>query len=103
LLLGVACILTGIVFLLSLGIAMPFLAEQFQSWLKTGHWGDVPLVITPHPSGVIGLIADLLLSWGPSLLILTAAGLFGVLVWIFEAARSRLISYRGASNNNDLR
>jgi hypothetical protein len=91
-LLGAACTASGIAFLLSLGIAIPFLTEQFKSWLATGRWSDVPLLITPHPSGILGLLADLLLSWEPGPLILATAGLFGASVWIFEAARSRLLT-----------
>jgi hypothetical protein len=47
-------------------------------------------VIGTQPGGVVGLLADLLLSWGPGFLILATAGLFGGSVWIFEAARSRV-------------
>jgi hypothetical protein len=97
LLLGAACTASGVLFILSLGIAIPVLTEQFKSWQVTGLWGDVPpatilsrIGFTSHPEGLVGLMADFLLSWGPSFLILTTAGLFGVAVWIFEAARSRL-------------
>jgi hypothetical protein len=92
LLLAAACTVSGIAFLLSLGIAVPLLAEQFNGWLATGQWSDVPLVITPHPSGILGLLAELLLSWGPGFLILASAGLFGGFVSIFVAARSRLLT-----------
>jgi hypothetical protein len=43
LLLGAVCAGSGIVFLLSLGIAIPFLAEQFKNWLATGQWTMYPL------------------------------------------------------------
>ena len=92
LLLGAACTASGIAFLLSLGMAFPLLAEQFKSWMATGEWSDVSLVITPHPSGILGLLADLLLSWGPGFLILATAGFFGGSVWIFKVARSRLLT-----------
>ena len=93
LLLGVACTASGIAFLLSFAIAMPMLAEQFESWLETGRWSEITratMSSTPHPNGLLGLMAYLLFSWGPGYLILATTGLFGAAVWVFQAARSRL-------------
>ena len=92
LILGAACTASGIVFLPSLGMASPLLIEQFDHWLATNQWSDVPLVITPQPSGILGLLAQLLLSWGPGFLILATAGFFGGFIWIFKAAQSRLLT-----------
>jgi len=43
LVLGTICTLSSIIFLLSLGVAMPILAEQFGTWIEAGRWAAVPL------------------------------------------------------------
>jgi hypothetical protein len=93
LLLAAACTASSIILLLSLAIAVPVLVEQFNIWQVTGRWSEMPYatIVSTHPNGLLGLMADLLLSWGPAYLILAATGLFGALLWVFEAARSRLI------------
>jgi hypothetical protein len=84
---------SSITLLLSLAIAVPVLVEQFKIWQVTGRWSEMPYatIVSAHPNGLLGLMADLLLSWGPAYLILATTGLFGGLLWVFEAARSRLI------------
>jgi hypothetical protein len=99
--LGVFCILSSLAFLLSLGIAMPVLTEQVGAWLTSGRWNPVPLSMlltqmgySPHFDGTpIRAIVDwLLFSCETGLLMVVAASVFGCAVWLFEAARSRLIA-----------
>jgi hypothetical protein len=97
-LLGTTCTAASLLFLISLGIAMPVLAEQVGAWLASGRWDAVPAMMILTRTGyvpdfdgsVIGSAANWLLSCDTGFLILLAASIFGGAVWIFERARSRL-------------
>jgi len=98
--LGTACTVGGMAFLLSLGIAMPIVSEQFATWLKNGQWNAAPLgmVLTkigyvPWFDGSLSrMVIDRLLSHETGLAIVVAATAFGCAVWIFETTRSRLFA-----------
>jgi hypothetical protein len=101
LLLGVTCMASSMALLLSFYIAMPVLTEQLEIWLNSGQWNAVPLsmVLTKmgHPprfdGTLTGSVVDWRLSCETSFVIVVAASTFGCAVWIFESARSRLISH----------
>jgi hypothetical protein len=100
LLLGVGCTVTGTVFLLSLGIAIPVLTDEFSAWLKTSTWHTAPLwsVLTkmgyePHfDGGLTGTAVNWLLSCETGVLIAVGAAAFGGTMWIFETSRSRVLA-----------
>lgn len=97
LVLGTICTLSSIIFLLSLGVAMPVLTEQFGTWIETGRWAAVPLSMILTRMGYspqldeapIPTAIDWLLSNETGLLIVLSAGIFGCTLWLFEIARSR--------------
>jgi len=97
-LLGATCTAASLLFLLSLGVAMPVLAEQVGAWFASGRWDAVPAMMILTRTGyvpdfdgsAIGSVADWLLSCDTGSLILLTASAFGCTVWMFERARSRL-------------
>jgi len=101
--LGVSCTASSIVFLFSLGISMPIFTEQVGTWLTSGQWNSMPLLVTLTRMGfetqfdgaVLGPVADWILSRETGLLLVVTASVFGCTVWLFEIARSRLITRSG--------